>query len=447
MPLIQIWSALLYGVAGFLVFLILLNRRLILRPDGRAKALLSLLFLIGLTGGGAWLGFFLHRLPWILVPLALLCLVLLGEARRVIIRRFYAGTRSVGTVPHKVDITKPITTTDLVVHRYEVTHPKWNGKLLRIVHLSDLHVHHDLPLAYYQDALAIAEQSKPDIAVFTGDFIAGLDTLPKLREVLRPIAKLESYAVLGNHDYWADADAVRKVVHDSGLHLLSGESIVLPVGDEKILINGYDYPWNINKKGSLPQGNCRSPLSVIDRPFFKARANEKGSLPQGNCRSPLSVIDRPFFKARANEKGSLPQGNCRSPLSVIDRLFFKARAGSADPADSSLIPNAIVQESNMLHIVLSHTPDNIYWLSKSYADFVFSGHYHAGQFRIPVLGPIVIPSIYGRRFDHGHFIVNGTHLFVTSGIGVAAPPLRIYCQPDIFIVDIVAGNYSLPTQM
>ena len=91
-----------------------------------------------------------------------------------------------------------------------------------------------------------------------------------------------------------------------------------------------------------------------------------------------------------------------------------------------------------LSIVLTHTPDNIYDLSEAGADLVFAGHFHAGQFRLPYLGSLVIPSAYGRRFDHGHFAVNGTQLFVTSGIGAADPPFRFYCQPDIFFVDIVA---------
>jgi len=58
------------------------------------------------------------------------------------------------------------------------------------------------------------------------------------------------------------------------------------------------------------------------------------------------------------------------------------------------------------------------------------------QIRVPLLGSIIVPSVYGRRFDHGHFIVNGSHLFVAGGIGAANPAFRIYCQPDLFIVDI-----------
>lgn len=89
-----------------------------------------------------------------------------------------------------------------------------------------------------------------------------------------------------------------------------------------------------------------------------------------------------------------------------------------------------------LTLALAHTGDQIYRLSKAGACAVFSGHYHAGQFHIPGIGPLVVPSAYGRRFYHGHFLVNGTHLFVSAGIGAAQPSFRIYCQPDIFIIDI-----------
>jgi predicted MPP superfamily phosphohydrolase len=49
---------------------------------------------------------------------------------------------------------------------------------------------------------------------------------------------------------------------------------------------------------------------------------------------------------------------------------------------------------------------------------------------------VIVPSRFGRLFDHGHFVVNGTHLFVSSGVGSATPALRFYCQPDIFVIDV-----------
>jgi hypothetical protein len=89
-----------------------------------------------------------------------------------------------------------------------------------------------------------------------------------------------------------------------------------------------------------------------------------------------------------------------------------------------------------LFLVLSHTPDNIYELNRAGAHAVFSGHLHAGQFRIPWLGAVAVPSLFGRRYDHGHFNVEGTHLFVSAGIGANFPPIRVYCPPDLFVVDV-----------
>jgi len=86
-------------------------------------------------------------------------------------------------------------------------------------------------------------------------------------------------------------------------------------------------------------------------------------------------------------------------------------------------------------LVLSHTPDNIYALKDLGAAAVFSGHTHGGQMRVPVIGAIIIPSSYGRRFDLGHFNVGGAHLYVSAGVGADQPPLRIYCPPELLEVD------------
>lgn len=93
-----------------------------------------------------------------------------------------------------------------------------------------------------------------------------------------------------------------------------------------------------------------------------------------------------------------------------------------------------------LVLVLSHTADNIYRLVRAGADVVFAGHYHAGQWRLPWLGAVLLPSCFGRLYDHGHFVVRGTHLFVSAGVGLTRIPLRIYCRPDFFIVDILPGD-------
>jgi len=88
-------------------------------------------------------------------------------------------------------------------------------------------------------------------------------------------------------------------------------------------------------------------------------------------------------------------------------------------------------------LVLTHTPENIPRISDTGATAVFAGHYHAGQAVLPLLGPIIVPARSGRLFYHGHFLVDGTHLFVNAGVGCAFPPVRVYCQPEIIAVDLV----------
>jgi predicted MPP superfamily phosphohydrolase len=87
-------------------------------------------------------------------------------------------------------------------------------------------------------------------------------------------------------------------------------------------------------------------------------------------------------------------------------------------------------------IVLTHTPDNVYDLAELGAALVFAGHTHGGQWRLPLLGSFLIPSRYGRRFDLGHFKVENTDLFVSAGVGSDQPPLRLYCDPELVVVDV-----------
>lgn len=89
-----------------------------------------------------------------------------------------------------------------------------------------------------------------------------------------------------------------------------------------------------------------------------------------------------------------------------------------------------------ISIVLSHSADSIPSFCQAGADLVFAGHYHAGQVQLPWIGPLVVPSIFGRRFYHGHFLIEKTHLFVSAGLGASTPYVRLYCPPDILVVDL-----------
>ena len=80
-------------------------------------------------------------------------------------------------------------------------------------------------------------------------------------------------------------------------------------------------------------------------------------------------------------------------------------------------------------LCLSHTPDNIRWARRAGVDLMLSGHVHGGQVRLPVIGSILVPSRYGRRYDCGVFDEGPTLLHVSRGLG-GDHPLRFLCRPE-----------------
>jgi predicted MPP superfamily phosphohydrolase len=81
-------------------------------------------------------------------------------------------------------------------------------------------------------------------------------------------------------------------------------------------------------------------------------------------------------------------------------------------------------------LCLSHTPDNIAWARASGIDLVLSGHVHGGQVRLPLVGSLVVPSRYGRKYDCGTFDEPPTVLHVSRGLS-GQEPLRINCRPEV----------------
>jgi len=80
-------------------------------------------------------------------------------------------------------------------------------------------------------------------------------------------------------------------------------------------------------------------------------------------------------------------------------------------------------------LCLSHTPDNIRWAQRAGVDLMLSGHVHGGQIRLPIVGSLLVPSRYGRRYDCGTFHEPPTVLQVSRGIG-GDHPVRYGCRPE-----------------
>ncbi len=95
-------------------------------------------------------------------------------------------------------------------------------------------------------------------------------------------------------------------------------------------------------------------------------------------------------------------------------------------------------------VLVSHNPDLIEYLPAGLrVDVMLAGHTHNGQAQLPLLGPLTVPSQFGRRYLHGLKRVAGTWLYVSAGVGSAAFP-RWRNPPELPVLRLVPGDGAEP---
>ncbi len=70
-----------------------------------------------------------------------------------------------------------------------------------------------------------------------------------------------------------------------------------------------------------------------------------------------------------------------------------------------------------------------------------SGHTHGGQVRLPLIGSIWLPPD-GRRRDIGLYDVEGIPVYISRGLGVYRPPVRLLAPPEVTLVTLRSGIRS-----
>ncbi len=121
--------------------------------------------------------------------------------------------------------------------------PVWDG--VRIVQLTDLHLGKFVSLDYIRKIVKRTNVLFPDVIVLTGDFVNDGNTIVDgLERVLSALqSKFGKFAVLGNHDHWEGAGAIREVLDKAGIVDLSNKSVVLERAGEQICFAGVDDLW------------------------------------------------------------------------------------------------------------------------------------------------------------------------------------------------------------
>jgi uncharacterized protein len=115
---------------------------------------------------------------------------------------------------------------------------KWSHPPLRVVFFSDLHQGSPhINAAYVTSLVTRINDEKPDLVLIGGDLLingvtfgewVGIETIAAELALLR--ARLGTYVVLGNHDWWNDGARVRASLVASGLGVFENEAVQLGEG-------------------------------------------------------------------------------------------------------------------------------------------------------------------------------------------------------------------------
>lgn len=93
--------------------------------------------------------------------------------------------------------------------------------------------------------------------------------------------------------------------------------------------------------------------------------------------------------------------------------------------------NKIAVKQNI--IALTHNPDSLLKTPVGIS-IMIAGHSHGGQVKFPIFG--AYPFVNDGRFMEGEAVVDGKHVFVTTGVGVSGPQVRFLVPPEIAVVKL-----------
>jgi len=112
----------------------------------------------------------------------------------------------------------------------------------RIVHLSDIHHSRFTGLEHIVNAINISNELKPDIVFLTGDYVS--HDAQYIAPVAEALGELKSqygtFACLGNHDHWTDADLVTHLLRGEGINVLINEGFRFEARESSFWLAGVD---------------------------------------------------------------------------------------------------------------------------------------------------------------------------------------------------------------
>lgn len=272
-------------------------------------------------------------------------------------------------------------------------HPSLKG--IKILQISDLHLNSSTSNHFLQKLLKKSQALKPDLIVFTGDFLcyAQLNDPQRLQTLLSKFhAPYGCFAILGNHDYNAcvsinhqgDYDIIRPVASSLGRafsRLIENITLTKNITDA-----ARNIPLNINL------------LNLLKQTPFHLLHNETALIP----------IKDTFLNITGLGEYMLDRLDAENAF----KNYNKGYPG----------------------ITLLHNPDGIPSLKNYPGNIILCGHTHGGQVNLPWMWK-KFTLLENMQFKKGLHQINDKWAYINRGIG-GAMPFRWFSPPEILLLTL-----------
>lgn len=271
--------------------------------------------------------------------------------------------------------------------------------LLRILHLSDLQ-----GASFGEnnvELLSKVSDAKPHLIVFTGDLVdrrmqVDKDFGPSIEFMSNLMKMAPTFFTYGNHELAfssSTVDALRGKLENAGVVVLDGNSYIQEIQVSEPMNNGEQKNLDLDSGIS----KFRS-LRVLLTGFPERLLMVKGK-----------------NRTKKNSDVDLKAVRC-----AVDELKGKRRQSQCD-----------------ISVLLAHETQFLEEYSVANYDYIFSGHAHGGQIRVPFLGGLFSPGqgILPKYTSGVHKAGNG-QMIVSRGLGNSSFPIRIFNRPEIILAEI-----------
>ena len=137
----------------------------------------------------------------------------------------------------------------------------------RIAHLSDLHIGAMNPREHAERWASTVRALDVDLVALTGDYVTSGNTFHgEIAELASTLASRDGViAVMGNHDYFGDGEALVGKLRDRGVTVLRNERTSIERSGERLTIAGVDDTWSrrANVRRALDGHGSGVPVVVL----------------------------------------------------------------------------------------------------------------------------------------------------------------------------------------